>query len=57
MNYAKGVAEYAGIRASEGLTVFLEAFSFAAMEFIVSGITGILPTIERRKENEDQSFA
>jgi hypothetical protein len=31
VNYAKDVAEYAGLKASEIQLEFLEAFSFAAM--------------------------
>jgi len=31
VKYAKGVADYAGLRASEGLPVFLEAFIFYSL--------------------------
>jgi hypothetical protein len=33
VDYAKGIAKYAGLRASEELPVFLEAFSFYSFLF------------------------
>jgi hypothetical protein len=50
---AKGVAEFAGLKASENQLVFLEAFYFAALKSECFGMMGTMPKIERRYENEN----